>query len=93
MIGGEGEMIPKFRIAYSKPTKRFVAKRVKKAKDYSYLKVILNKVIERAGKHNKVSDKKRKKRKLPTTIAPRERPARADTIERCTKYSRLKLQR
>ena len=90
----EETAIPRFRIAYSKPTKRFVAKSVKKPKSYAYLRTILNKVIKRAEDHRKVSDRKRMNRKLPlVSIAPQERPIRAETIEKSTKMSRLKLKR
>lgn len=84
-------MKPIFRIAYSKPTKRFVAKKEKVAKDYNYLVDILGNIITRVEENRKVTTEKRSKRKLSLTVAPSEREDREVIIEQSTKYSRLKL--
>lgn len=85
-VDEEGVETPLFKVAYSKPNKRFVAKVVKVDKDYSYLSHITRKILKRAEVKRKASKRSRLKRQLPLKIAPDDRPARAEIIEKSTKY-------
>ena len=85
----EGDFKPLFRIAYSKPTKQFVAKNEKKSKDYSYLYPIIDAIVERARCGQKVTTEEREPRLMRSTICPEDRPTRDKIIENSIKYSRL----
>lgn len=60
-VDDEGTATPLFQIAYSNPTKRFVAKPVKEEKEIGYLFYIIQKIILRASSGSKASASKRKK--------------------------------
>ena len=53
-----------FKIAYSKPNKRFVAKSVKVEKDYEYVKYIFCKIIKRVNAGKKSSKRNGTTRQL-----------------------------
>lgn len=80
----EGSAIPRFKIAYHRYSKRFVAKKVLTEKSYSFLRNIAVegyfKALDRQG-----SKQKGRKRLF---ITPVDRPDRNETIESSTKYSR-----
>lgn len=78
-------MVPRFKIAYSKVSKRFTAKKVKTEKSYNFLRVIIKDSYDRAC--TKQKDKQKRKRRL--FVTPTERPERNNIIEQSTKYSRL----
>lgn len=82
----EGIPIPRFKISYSKPSKRFVAKKVKTEKSYHYLRDIASDIYYRSQSNN---EKDRASRKRSICIAPIERPDREEIIELHTKYSRM----
>ena len=90
----EGQPILRYKIAYSKPTKTFTAKKVKTAKSYTYLAGIIGGVLNRVSKQRKISKSRRNKRsklKLQLFVAPRERPEREEIISKAEKFSRLDL--
>ena len=58
----EGQPILRYKIAYSKPTKTFTAKKVKTAKSYTYLAGIIGGVLNRVSKQRKISKSRRNKR-------------------------------
>ena len=90
----EWQPILRYKIAYSKPTKTFAAKKVKTAKRYTYLAGIIGGVLNRVSKQRKISKSrrnKRSKRKLQLFVAPRERPEREEIISKAEKFSRLDL--
>ena len=72
----------KFTIAWRKPTKKFIARKVYKKKRYDYLKVMMTSAYKRAelGKRYK---------SLKRNMAPTEREARKIIIERAKKLSRF----
>ena len=80
-----------FKIAYSKPNKRFVVKSVKEEKNYEYIKYIFRKIIKRVNAGKKSSKRNGTKRQLSLRVAPRERPSRDEIIDRSQKYKRIKL--
>ena len=53
-----------FKIAYSKPNKRFVAKSIKEEKNYEYVKYIFRKIIKRDNTGKKSSKRNGTKRQL-----------------------------
>ncbi|XP_057302473.1 uncharacterized protein LOC130636657 [Hydractinia symbiolongicarpus] len=77
----EGNVKPIFCIAYGKPTKRFVAKKEKVAKDDNYLVDILSNIITRVEEKRKITTEKRSKCRLSLTVAPSEREDREVIIE------------
>ena len=85
----EGKFVPRFKIAFSKPSKRFVAKKVKKAKNYNFLNVIKRDIYYRSFDRRKEEKEVRLARKRSLFVAPRERPDREVVIEICEKYSRM----
>ena len=90
-IGEEGDIKPLFKIAYSKPNKRFVAKSVKEEKNYDHVKFILKKILTRVNCGKNSNRRIGMKRQLSLKIAPKERPSREDIIDSSIKYKRIKL--
>ena len=75
-----------FRMAYRKPSHKFIARKVYEKKNYEFKKEIMARSRERASLGLKnVAPKKRK-----CMSASIERPSRSDLIEQHTKYSRFK---
>ena len=75
-----------FRIAYLKPTKKFIARKFYEKKSYKYLKVMLD--CARNNAAAKIKNKEKTKRKH---MAPEERQTRESLITQCTKYKRFKF--
>ena len=74
-------MIPRFKVAYSKVSKRFVAKRVKTEKSYNFMRQIALKSYYRAVDSEKYDQTKRLARKRALFVAPKERPCNSEVIE------------
>ena len=72
----------KYKIAWRKPTKRFIAQKVYEKKRYDYLKVMLGSVYKRAEKGGKRKSRKR-------IMAPSERDSREDIVNKTKKLSRF----
>ncbi|XP_066918258.1 uncharacterized protein [Clytia hemisphaerica] len=81
----EGKLVRRFKIAYHKYSKRFVAKQVKKDKSYDFLRDIAVRCHHTVAAGNRKFTTKRKR----LYVTPAERPAREETIERSTKFSRM----
>ena len=85
----EGRPKPKFKIAYHRYSKRFVAKKIKVDKSYRFLRDIAVECYFRAvdGDREKKENRLERKRLF---VTPSERPSREEIIENSTKYSRIK---
>ena len=73
----------RFKIAWRKPKKDFIARKVFQRKNYDYLKIMLSSVYNKAKNRNKAASRKR-------PMAPLERDDRSTIIERAKKLSRFK---
>ena len=82
--------MPKFRIRYSKATKRFTASKVKVDKSYDFMKCIIKESYLRALDSEKRTKEEVDSRKRQHFVAPEERPGRHITIEDRVKCSRMK---
>lgn len=71
----------KYKIAWRKPTKKFIARKVFQKKRYDYFKIMMTSIHKRA-----VTGRKRKSRKR--FMAPSDRESREEIIERGQKLSR-----
>ena len=76
-----------FRIAYRKPTKKFVARKFYNKKSYNYLRDMLESVRQNSNMGQRSSTPTKFKRMAPVT---RER-TRTEIIEDCVKYKRFKF--
>ena len=75
-----------FKIAYRKPSHKFIARKFYNKKEYGYLK----NMIEECRKITQQGAKSLRKCKRKV-IAPVERDSRNEYIEKCVKYSRFKM--
>ena len=80
-----------FKIAYSKPNKRFVAKSVKEEKNYEYIKYIFRKIIKRVNAGKKSLRRNGTKRQLSLRVGPRDRPSRDEIISRSQKIQTYQI--
>ena len=78
-----------FSVAYFKVSHRFVAKKIKVAKKYDFLKDIAVSSYYRTVDGNKLSKERRLSRKRSLFIAPAERPARDEIIRASCEFSRF----
>ena len=74
-----------FRIAYRKPSKKFIARKFYEKKTYSYMKNIMEKAVTRAVENNKCMVPTKRK-----VMAPDERLTRAELIVNSLKHARFK---
>lgn len=81
----EGQYKPKYEIGYHRFADRFVAKRIKRKKDYSFMREIAVNAYNKAVKNEKATKPTRKR----LFRAPSERPDRSEIIERTAKFSRF----
>ena len=72
-----------FKIAYRKPSHKFVARKFYEKKEYGYLKDMMEATRNTTAKEINPRKSKRK------VMAPVERESRKDLIEKCVKYSRF----
>jgi len=77
----EGNRKPQFRISYSKPTKRHVAKIVKEVKREDYLFDLMGNIVERAKQQKRVSVENRSKRQLDQKIAGKQSLKKARNLK------------
>ena len=75
-----------FKIAYRKPSHKFIARKFYNKKEYSYLK----NTIEESRKITQQGAKNLRKCKRKI-MAPIEQDSRKELIEKCVKYYRLKI--
>ena len=80
--GGEVGKL-RYKIAWRKPTKKLIARKVYAKKRYDYLKIMMTGTYKRAQKGERHRSRKR-------VMAPAERPCREDIIEKTKKLSRFK---
>ena len=85
----EGKAVKRFSIAYSKSTKKFVAKKIKVEKSYDFLKEIGVKSYYRAIDRDKMDKDLRQSRKRSLFVAPCDRPSRDIIIKKLIEYSRF----
>ena len=76
----EGDIKPLFKIAYSKTSKRFVAKSVKE-ENYDHLNHIFKKILKRVNCGKKSNHRSGMKMQLSLKIAPKERSCQEDIID------------
>ena len=69
----------KFAIAWRKPTKKFIARKVYKKKRYNYMKVMMSSTYKRA-------ELGERRKSLKRVMAPKERDTRETIIERAKNY-------
>ena len=74
-----------YRIAYRKPSKKFIARKFYTEKSYGYLRRMLESVQERASSGMKCDRPTKTK-----NMAPKERRSRLELIADSTKYKRFK---
>lgn len=86
----EGHYVPKYRVRYSKATKRFTALKVKVDKSYNFMRRIAEASYFRAVHSERRNKTDADSRKRDFCVAAEERPSRVETVENTTKYSRVK---